>query len=122
MHRAAAIQQRFWDFIDHAEVKWPTTSSQDELVHFMGIAAAMLRASVTLPDGYTIDVIEAEYIGKFPVVALGWNSEPEPLPYCERFALRQRLELLLVHFVAAVNWKAIADARREYGSGEPPCT
>lgn len=111
MQKAGAMSHAFWDFIEQGHFDWPE-ASPEEAVYFREVAASFLRATFTLPDGYIIDVLEAQHHqSRFPVIALGWNQEPEPLHLHECKELIRRMVDPLNRFVAAVNWQEVARIR-----------
>ena len=102
------MTHRCWNFIEEADIGTPQTAA--EQVYFREIAAAYLRATFTPPDGYVIDVLEAQHQSKFPVIALGWN-EPEPLGVNERREFIRRMVEPLNRFCRAVDWHEVARIR-----------
>ena len=57
--------------------------------------------------------MEAEYHGKFPMIALGWSQEPEPLSLNQRCEFIRRLIYPLNRFVQAVDWAEVGRIRAD---------
>lgn len=110
MQRDGALQHKYWDFIENGSFDW-TEASPEENVYFREAIVAFLRATFEPPNGYVIDVLEAKYVGLFPVIALGWNHEIEPLSLPERRELIRRMAEPLDRFVNAVDWEAVSQIK-----------
>ncbi len=107
MQTADTLQQKYWDFIERGDFEWDNATTE-ERVYFREVAAAFLRATLEPPAGYVIDVLEAEYSGsRFPIIALGWNHDQEPLALIERLNLIDSMREPLNRFVHAVDWNEI---------------
>lgn len=110
MQAQEELQHKYWDFIENGDFGWEG-ASPEENVYFREVVAAFLRTTFQPPAGYVIDVLEAEYVSRFPVVALGWNFEHEPLSLPERQELVRSLAGPLNRFVSAVDWNVVAQIK-----------
>jgi hypothetical protein len=106
-------EYRHWDFIEDGDLEWHE-ATQEEQIHFREVAAAFLRTTFNPPAGYVIDVLEAQYAqSRLPVIALGWNHDPEPLSVNERQEFIRRMVEPLNRFVRAVDWREVARIRAD---------
>ena len=110
MQTAEELRHKYWDFIENGFFDWKG-ASPEENVYFREVAAAFLRTTFPPPAGYVIEVLEAEYVSRFPVIALGWNFEHEPLSLPERQEFVRHLAGPLDRFVNAVDWNAVSRIR-----------
>lgn len=78
---------------------------------FREVAAAYLRSTFPPPPDCVLEVIEAECLVRFPVIAVGGSTDPDS-PGAREYVARMR-EVLL-QFVGAVNWQRLA----EMGAGK----
>jgi hypothetical protein len=97
---------RHWDFVEDFGGSFNGIAVDPEQeVYFRELAVAFLRLTFPPPPGCVIEVIEAEYLSCFPVIAVGWNAEPEPLGVREYIAL---LNKALTEFIETINWHRLA--------------
>ncbi|MES2461308.1 MAG: hypothetical protein V4671_12060 [Armatimonadota bacterium] len=116
MQQSHNNEYKFWDFIENGDFGWTDATPEEEL-YFREVAAAFLRATFEPPTGYFIDVLEAGYSGsRFPVIALGWNHDPEPLSPNDRQEFIRRMVEPLNRFVRSVDWEEVGRIRADAAS------
>lgn len=110
MQRYGVGQHKYWDFIEDGYFDWKGATPKEN-VYFREVAAGFLRATFEPPAGYVVDVLEAKYVSLFPVIALGWNYEHEPLSLSERQAFIRTMVEPLHRFVSAVDWAIVSQIK-----------
>lgn len=97
---------KYWDFAEDFGGSFNGIAiTPEQEVYFRELAAAFLRVTFPVPPGCVIEVIEAKYIGHFPVIAVGWNTELEPDGVREFIVL---LNKALHEFIESMDWQRIA--------------
>jgi hypothetical protein len=117
LQKEGTLRYKYWDFIENGDFDW-LDATPAEHVYFREVAAAFLRATFEPPEGYVIDVLEAQYHeSRFSVIALGWNHEQEPISLNERTKFIRRMIEPLKRFVHAVDWEIVSKIRDDTKDG-----
>jgi hypothetical protein len=97
---------KYWDFVEDGRTLFPGVDpTPEQEVVFREVAAAFLRAAFPPPAGCVLEVIEAKHVSYFPVIAVGWNTDPEP---CGARDYVARVRRVLHPFLWAVDWQQLA--------------
>jgi hypothetical protein len=107
---------KYWDFIESANFEWDQANNEQRY-YFRDVCASFLRTVFTPPPGYVIESVEAEWMGKFPAVSLGWDFDIKALPAAEYEALIRPMREALDRFVDAVDWDVVSEIK--FGSATP---
>ncbi|WP_119322762.1 hypothetical protein [Capsulimonas corticalis] len=105
-----------WDFIESTNFEWDQANNEQR-AYFRDVCASFLRTVFTPPPGYAIESIEAEWMGKFPVVALGCDFDIEPIPKAAYEVLIETMRAALDRFIDSVDWDVISHIK--FGSTTP---
>ena len=105
---------KYWDFVEDFGGSFDAVSATPEqAIYFREIAAAFLRLTFSTPPGCFIEVIEAQYIGPFPVIAVGWNTEETPHGVREFIC---QLNVALTEFIKSGDWERLASIQPAHSS------